>query len=286
MQSDQNRDRLRRIMGLAKFARNSYSRIIAGSICICSASVVLLSVSAANGGVYVSDAITAEFVNASYTKAVDNTSPRNMSTQKGRVNRAESKSTGGINGFGFVFGYRLPFGSDGFFLSGEIDLLLFNEGRVYGDIEEMGTSAAPNQLGESWSEDWTFERDDNYGFTLKLGGNPGLPKAWKANVYTLAGVRHVSSRLEAFYNGCFKPEPCVVGEYDSGRFAKNFSVAGVTGGVGVEKKLFGHTWLEVEGRYTSYGTAKWVTPFHGLGVEVTSESVNQTITIQFNIVAR
>ena len=89
---------------------------------------------------YVSDAITAEFINASYTKTVDNTDPRNVSTQKGKVNRAESDSSGGISGFGYVFGYRRLLGSGSFFLSGEFDILLFHEGRVYGDIEEKGSS--------------------------------------------------------------------------------------------------------------------------------------------------
>ena len=285
MQSTQN-GRPYSIIGLTNMPRRKSAQKIVSLLCFYLAVVVLLGVADANGGIYVSDAITAEFVNASYTKAVDNTNPRNVSTQKGRVNRAESNSTGGINGFGYVLGYRIPLGSGGFFLSGEIDLLLFHEGRVYGDIEEKGTSEAPNQLGESWSEDWTFERDDNYGFTVMLGGNPGLLKAWKANVYALAGVRYASSRLEAYYNGCFKPGPCVVGEYDSERLAKNFHVAGWTGGVGVEKKLFHHTWLEVEGRYTSYNTEQWVTPFPDLGVEVTSESVNQTITLRFNVVIR
>ena len=33
----------------------------------------------------------------------------------------------------------------------------------------------------------------------------------------------------------------------------------------MEKKLFHHTWLEVEGRYTSYKPEQWVTPFPGFG---------------------
>ncbi len=286
MQATQNSSWRHPIVGLTKmFRRNSVWKIVtASSFCI--ASVALLNIGNAHAGSYAGYVSTAEFVDASYAKTVDNTDRRNVSTQKGKVNRAESNSSGGIHGLGYIFGYRIPLGSGGFFLSGELDLILVHENRVYGDIEEKGTSEGPNQLGESWSEDWTFERDDNYGFTLKLGGNPGPLKAWKANVYTLAGVRYASARLETYYHGCFNPEPCAIGEYDSGRFAEDFYSAGWTGGVGVEKKLTHHMWLEVEGRYNSYTTENWVTPFHGLGVEVTSESVNQTATLRFNVVFR
>ena len=278
MQATQNGSWRHPIVGLTKMLRKSSVWKSATASCFCITSIALSSIADAHTtGPYAGYVSTAEFVDASYAKTVDNTDRRNVSTQKGRVNRAESNSSGGIHGLGYAFGYRKPLGSGGFFLSGELDLILLHENRVYGDIEEKGTSEGPNQLGESWSENWTFERDDNYGFTLNLGGNPGPLKAWKANVYALGGVRYASARLETYYHGCFNPEPCVVGEYDSGRLAKDFYVTGWTGGVGVEKRLYGQTWLQVEGRYTSYKKGRWVTPFHGLGVEVTSESVNQRL---------
>ena len=236
--------------------------------------------------VYVALPSAAEFIDASYAKTVDNTSPLNTSTQKGKVNRAESNVNGSTATSGYVFGYRMPLGSDRFFLISEIEMFFIHGGSVYGDIEENGASEAPNQLGESWSEYWALSRDTNYGFTLKLGGNPGPLEALKANVYALAGVRLTSSRLDTYYNGCYKPEPCAVGEYNSGRGAKDFSAIGWTGGVGVEKKLVHHTWLEVEGRYTTYGTAKWVTSFPDLGMEITSELANQTATFRLNVVIR
>ena len=263
--------------------RNSV-RIIVTALYFCIAAD--LAVADANSGVYVSDAITAEYINAAYRKTVDNTHPKNTSTQKGRINRAESDTEGGINGFGHVFGYRMPLGSGRFFLSGEIELFFVHGGSVYGDIEENGASEAPNQLGESWAEYWTLSRDNNYGFTLKLGGNPGPLEALKANVYALAGIRFTSSRLDTYYNGCDKPEPCAVGEYNSWRGAKDFSAIGWTGGVGVEKKLFRRTWLEVEGRYSSYGAAKWVNSFPDAGIEITSELANQTATFRLNVVIR
>ena len=286
MQATQNGSWRHPIVGLTKMLRKSSVWKSATASCFCIASIALSSIADAHiTGPYAGYISTAEFVDAFYNKTVDNMDPINVSTQKGRVNRAESSTDGAINGIGYVIGYRTPPGEGSFFFGGEIDFLL-HSGNVYGDIEEKGTSEAPNQLGESWSEIWTFQRRDSYGLTLKLGASPGKLRSWKAGVYVLAGLRHASSRLDTFYNGCFKPEPCVIGDYDSGRSAKNFYVTGWTGGVGVEKRLYGQTWLQVEGRYTNYKKGRWVTPFPDLGVEVTSESVNQTAILRFNVVVR
>jgi len=104
------------------FRRNSVWKIVtASSFCI--ASVALLNIGNAHAGSYAGYVSTAEFVDASYAKTVDNTDRRNVSTQKGKVNRAESNSSGGIHGLGYIFGYRIPLGSGGFFLSGELDLI-------------------------------------------------------------------------------------------------------------------------------------------------------------------
>lgn len=238
-----------------------------------------------NGGFYVSHSSAAEFVDVSYDKTVDNTDPRNESTQKGKVNRAESNADGTIDGQGFQFGYRMPFAEGVFFLSGEIDYLL-HSGNIYGIIGEQGFSEAPNQLGESWSENWTFQRNRSYGLTLKLGGSPGTLRSLKTGLYVIAGVRRAKSRLDAYYNGCFVPEPCVIGDYESGKASKDSYFTAWTSGVGVEFKLVPHVWLEIEGRYTSYGKEQWVTSFPGLGVEVTSESANQTTTFRINTVLR
>ena len=134
LQSKRVGKRLYRRMGLTEMRRRKSIRKIVTSLCLCLAALALMKVADANEGIYVTDAIIAEFVDASYTKTVDNTNPRNVSTQKGKVNRAESDSSGGISGFGYVFGFRKLLGSGGFFLSGEFDVLLFHEGRVYGDI--------------------------------------------------------------------------------------------------------------------------------------------------------
>lgn len=266
------------------FFIHSSQKILIGTCC-CFMLVSCLGFAHPHAGPYGGFISAAEFVDAHYNKTVDNTDPQNVSTQKGRVNSAESNTDGAINGLGYQIGYRMPFGKDVFFLSGEFDFLQ-HSGSIYGTIEETGTSETPNQLGESWSENWTFHRRNSYGLTLKLGASPGTLRSWKAGVYVLAGVRLAMSRLDAYYNGCVKPEPCAIGDYESGRASNDSYFTAWTSGVGVEKKIGDDCWLEVEGRYTSYRTKPWVTSFPDLGMEVTSESGNQTAALRFNVVVR
>ena len=262
----------------------SSHNILTGTCC-CFMLISCLGFTHPQAGPYGGFISAGEFIDAHYNKTVDNTHPRNVSTQKGKVNRAESNTVGGINGLGYQIGYRIPFGKDVFFFSGEFDYL-YHGGSVYGNIEEEGTSEAPNQLGESWSEQWTFQKTNSYGLALKLGASPGTLRSWKAGVYVLAGVRLAKSRLDAYYNGCFNPEPCSIGGYESGRAAKDFYSTAWTSGVGVEKKMWDDCWLEVEGRYTSFTKAKWITPFPDLGVEVTSDLVSQSVDLRINVVFR
>lgn len=262
----------------------SSHNILTGTCC-CFMLISCLGFTHPHAGPYGGFISAGEFIDAHYNKTVDNTHPQNVSTQKGIVNRAESNTDGVINGLGYQIGYRIPFGKDVFFLSGEFDYL-HHGGSVYGSIEEEGTSEAPNQLGESWSEQWTFQRINSYGMALKLGTSPGTLRSWKAGVYVLAGVRLAKSRLDAYYNGCFKPEPCGIGGYESGRAAKDFYSTAWTSGVGVEKKIGKHRWIEVEWRYTSFTKEKWITPFPDLGVEVTSDLVSQAADLRINVVLR
>ncbi|MDE0301449.1 MAG: hypothetical protein OXN17_22715 [Candidatus Poribacteria bacterium] len=102
------------IVGLTKMLRGkSVSKIvIASSLCI--SSVVLLNIGNAHSGSYAGYVSTAEFVEASYAKTVDNTGPKNVSTQQGRINRARSNADRAINGLGYVVGYRKLLGSGSF----------------------------------------------------------------------------------------------------------------------------------------------------------------------------
>ena len=185
-------------------------------------------------------------------------------------------------GFGRLLGYRMEVGEGGFFLSGEFDLE-YGESRVIGNIQEEGSAEGSNQLGESWFEDWNFEKEVSYGLALKLGGSPGMLKAWKVDVYALAGFRRTQTRFDTYYSGCFKPEPCVVGDYDSGRTNRDSHYTAWTAGVGVEKIIWKNIALGVEGSYTGYKKEKWVTSFRDLGVEVASESGSQEVGLSLNL---
>ena len=261
---------------------HSIQKILIGSCC-CFVVVALLGVADADGRFYVGLATAVERLDASYEKTVDNTSSRNISTQRGKVNAAESNAAETAFGFGRLIGYRLPLHESGFYLSGEIDLT-HHGGRISGNIEEVGTSEGHNQLGESWSEDWTFEKDISYGLTLKLGGSTGALRSWDASIYGLAGIRRVKTRFEAYFNGCFKPALCALGEFDSGIFPKDSYFTVWSGGIGVEKMLDDNMGFQVEGRYNSYKDETWVTQFEDLGVEATSELANQDVSLLLNLV--
>ena len=279
MQCTLNGNRLYQIIGLTKIPRRYRMWKFVTASYICFLAVTSLGVADVAGRFYGGSVSTAKFLTASYNKTVDNTAPNNMSTQKGEINRAESNDAESVNGFGDLLGYRISFGENGPFLSGEFDFVIYTGKRASGHIHEQGSAEDPNQLGESWYEDWNFEREISYGLTLKLGGSPGALRSWKTSVYALAGGRLAPSQFQAYYSGCFKPEPCVVGEYDSGALAKDRSLAGWTAGVGVEKMVHGTIALQVEGRYTSYKTEKWVTSFPDLGVEVKSELANHGVSL-------
>lgn len=186
-------------------------------VCCCLMVGALLGVADADGGIYVGFVKRDDFANAFYNKTVDNTNPLNSTTQKGKVNAAESNASDSPFGFGYFVGYRLPLGD--FYLSGEIDQIYYG-GMVIGNIKEVGNAAGVNQLGESWAEDWTFNRTRSHGLTLKLGGSPGVLRSWKTNIYGLVGIHRVKTLFEAYYNGCFKPEPCDLGQFNSGVFRK------------------------------------------------------------------
>ena len=60
------------------------------------------------------------------------------------------------------------------------------DGRAW-QLQGVGTSPGRNQLGESWLDQWSLERDRSYGFTLKVGGNPEILKSRGASLYALGG---------------------------------------------------------------------------------------------------
>lgn len=72
---------------------------------------------------YVGVPVTAERLDVFYEKTVDNTDPRNISSSKGRIYRADDSAAGTAGGAGVLAGYRLPLGPSGIYLSGEGDVI-------------------------------------------------------------------------------------------------------------------------------------------------------------------
>lgn len=214
---------------------------------------------------YVGVPMMAERLDVFYEKTVDNTDPRNISPSKGRVYRADDSSAGTAGGVGFLAGYRIPLGPSGVFLSGEGDLS-FPSGAVQGHFEGAGASESRSQLGESWPEDWSFEKNRSYGLTVRLGA--GMPALSGLSVYALAGLRRLDATLSADYVGCFSSELCApTEEFTSGTFKYDEDFTGWTTGAGLEKRL-GNASIRGELRYTDYRSAGRVVPYDDLGIKV------------------
>ena len=223
---------------------------------------------AEGGDFYVGVTGSGERLDVLYDKTVDNTSPSNISLNRGEVFRADDSAVKAAYGYGFLAGYRVPLGLTGVFVGGEFDLA-YHGGAVTGRFEGLGTSEGRNQLGEIWPEDWSFDKDRSFGFTLRLGaGIPVVGPGLGPSVYGLVGLRRLKAGFRSDSTGCLNPVPCTeAGEFTSGtdRFDENF--IGWTTGGGVEKKL-GNIAIRGEVRYTDYGSAGRIIPFEDLGVTV------------------
>ncbi len=214
---------------------------------------------------YVGVPVMAERLNVFYEKTVDNTDPRNISPNAGRVYRADDSAVGTAGDVGFLAGYRIPLGPSGIYLSGEADVA-FPSGAVRGRFEGAGASERRMQLGESWPEDWSFEKDRSYGLTVRLGA--GIPTGFGLSVYALAGLRRLDTTLNADYVGCFSSELCTATEeFTSGTFSYDEGFTGWTTGGGLEKKLWNAA-IRGELRYTDYRSAGRVVPYDDLGIKV------------------
>ncbi len=237
--------------------------LAAGLLCI-----VPGAAPAEGGDFYVGLTGSGERLGVLYDKTVDNTGPGNMSLNQGQVFRADDSSTKVGYGYGFLAGYRVPLSLTGIFVAAEGDLG-YHRGVVLGRLPGLGTSKGRNQLGEVWPEDWSFDKDRSFGFTLRVGaGIPVVGPGLGPSIYGLVGVRRLRAGFKSDYTGCLDPTPCTeAGQFTTGtdRFDENFT--GWTTGGGIEKKL-GNIALRGEIRYTDYGSASRTIPFSDVGVTV------------------
>ncbi len=218
------------------------------------------------GKFYIGVTGTGERLDVLYEKIVDNTDSRNISSNQGKIYRADDSAAKAAYGFGVLAGYHLPLGPSGVYLSSEIDMD-YDGSVVRGHLRGAGTSEGRNQLGENWPEDWSFEKARSYGLTVRLGA--GIPiLGFGPSVYALAGLRRLKARFRSDYTGCLDPTPCTApSEFVSGMDSFNENFNGWTTGGGLEKKL-GNAAIRGELRYTGYGRAGRVIPFDDVAVKV------------------
>ncbi len=219
---------------------------------------------------YVGVQVPVERVDASYDKTVDNTEASNP--RRGQVFHDNDSDDTFAYGIGFLVGHRIPLltKEDGFYVSAEVDLA-FHGGQAKGQLQGVGTSAGRNQPGESWPDRWSFEKDRSYGFTIKLGGSPGVLRSWDTSVYVLGGIRLIQAQFKNHYRGCLHVVNCTSTdqpEFVSGTDSRNLDYTAWTYGAGVERMLGEHLGLRVEARYTQYNSKRWVEWFEDVGVRV------------------
>jgi len=195
-----------------------------------------------------------EWLDTSYRKTVDNTSPHNTTSQRGKVYRDRDAADATGYGFGLLAGYRQPLLDRGrLFLSGEVDIAFHGESSR-GRLAGVGESEGRNQIGESWPDTWSFAKNFSYGLTVKLGTNPHMLQKLlgDTDVYALAGVRRVSTRFRVRFHGCPMAEWCRPDEFISGTSTQDETFTAWTSGAGLEKLFGSRLGLRGEARYLGY----------------------------------
>ena len=224
--------------------------------------------SAMEEGFYMGLSASAESLDASLFKTTDNTHPMNVSPSSGRIFHVRDSDTKTASGFGVLAGYTFHPGNRELYLSAEIDLA-YHSGKARGRLPWIKDSAARErtgsdpdwpQSGESWPDDWTFEKDRSYGLTLRLGGpvdalTPVLGAG--SGVYALAGIRRVEAEYVNDYEGCPEDDDCgpegrehadfLVGQ---SRTDRTYTVW--TLGAGLHKPLGHRVGMQIEAYYAAY----------------------------------
>ncbi len=208
---------------------------------------------------YLGVSATMESFDADYDKTTANGpgSPRG----DGSTFHSDDSSDETMHGLGVLVGYRMPFSESGAYLSAELDFA-HHSGTVRGYLPEAGNAPGRNEWGESWDEDWSYEKERSYGLTLKLGMPAETWMGAGASIYLLSGVRRTETRVHLDYQGCLTEVPCDNANLTPGTFGRDATVTGWTAGAGLEKMLGEHAAFRTELRYTDYENNRW-TSFPG-----------------------
>ena len=232
-----------------------------------------------DGGPYIGVAASASAYDVDYSKAVDNTSPANVSASAGRVVRASAAADSATWDVGLLAGYRLPLGF--LYLDVEADVVL-HQGSASSYLAGAGTSPARNQLGEVWPEDWSLTKERSLGATARLGMELA---ALDASVYALVGLRRLDADFETAYTGCLSPTGCAPGELTAGEEQHDESFDARTIGIGVEKAL-GSAAVRGEVRHTDHGSSTRTVPFTEVGVTVPVELATSEFGVGVSLIWR
>ena len=236
-------------------------------------------------GFYVGVTAPLDYLDVTFEKTVDSTDPNTLvpAPRAGQILQDQSSAKSLTYGIGFVAGYHLPFPGTGFFVSAEFDVEL-PRGAVDGRLLGVGSSPGRNLLGESWPEQWSYEKKRSYGVTFKLGGSPGPLNFWDLRLYGLAGMRLVEAEFTTHFNGCLNPVPCSAGEFTSGTDSRDQDFKGWVVGAGVEKMLGDHIGFRAEMRRPKSGIEQWTTPFQDVGVTVPASVTTSGTNVSIGLI--
>ncbi len=227
------------------------------------------SVSAQAGGFRAGVLVPMERVKATLGKTVDNTAPNTLvpPPRRGTLVMDESSANAWASGIGAFLGYRAPLGGSGFHMGARVEGAL-HFAAVDGQMAGVGDSPGRNMLGESWPDQWTFERKRSYGLTVEIGGSPGALASMDATLFLLGGIRLAQVELTNRFNGCMSPDGCGPSDFVSGTDARDLNHQAFTFGLGLEKGLGEGLALRVEASHTPYCNEQWTAQFTEVGVTV------------------
>ena len=223
----------------------------------------------AQGGFRAGVLVPMERVRATLAKTVDNTAPNTLvpPPRRGTLVMDEGSADTWGSGVGAFLGYRAPLGGSGFHMGARVDAAL-HFAAVDGQMAGVGESPGRNQLGESWPDQWTFERKRSYGLTMEIGGSPGALASMDATLFLLGGIRLAQVELTNRFNGCMSPDGCGPSDFVSGTDTRDLNHQAFTFGFGVEKGLGERLGLRVEASHTPYCDEQWTAQFTEVGVTV------------------
>lgn len=222
--------------------------------------------SAMEEGFHIGLSASLEDLDVSTFKTTDNTHPKNVTPSSGRTFHVRDSDTKTTNGFGLLAGYTFHLGDQGY-LSAEVDLA-YHGGKARGRLEWVRDIAARKsagrdpdwpQSGETWPDDWTFEKDYSYGLTLRLGGRPDwLVTALGpgSGFYTLIGIRRIEAEYTLSFEGCPVNAGCPGGRadesYSRGSNRTDRDYTAWTLGTGIQAPVGDRVSVQVEAYYTDY----------------------------------